>query len=93
MSLRLALGIIIFAAGVAMMPFGWWLARIYYYGGLLLVAVGGALAFSAYRYRKDDGEGWSPKNDPPIPVVGDARGFKGREVFNQSDGDGSDGTD
>ena len=91
MKFRMLLGALIFAAGVATMPFGWWLHKIYYYSGLLLACVGGALAFSAYRNRKPDSDGWAPENDPIVPVVGDARGFKGRDVFDHSHGEGDSG--
>jgi hypothetical protein len=93
MNIRLVLGLVVFVVGIAMMPFGWWLARIYYYGGLLLAVAGAALAFSTYRRRKHEDDGWSPPNDPSVPVVGEARGFKGRATFEHSQGDSSDATD
>ena len=95
MNWRITLGVALFVIGVAMLPFGWWLSRIYYYAGLLLGAAGATLAFSAYRGRKIQDDGWSPPNDPIVPVVGEARGFKGRDAFDghHSGSDGSDATD
>jgi hypothetical protein len=62
------------------------------YGGLLLAVAGAEMAVSAYRKRKLDFE---PTGDPTAPVIGDeARGFKGRDLFEQSplneSGDASD---
>lgn len=76
-----------------MVPFGWWMDRIYFYAGILLAAVGGAIALSAYRVRRI--ENWeSSNNDPEIPVMGEARGFKGREIFETSrDHEAGDTTD
>jgi hypothetical protein len=95
MNWRLALGLAMFLVGMATMPFGWWLSRIYYYAGLLLSTVGAALCFSAYRNRKIEDAGWAPPNDPVVPVVGEARGFKGRDVFDGPHGgnESNDATD
>ena len=92
MKWRLVLGLTLFVTGVAMLPFGWWLSRIYYYAGLLLATTGAVLCFTAYRNWKIEDDGWSPPNDPIVPVVGDARGFKGRDVFDRSH-EGSESSD
>ena len=85
MKIRVAIGVALFAVGVAMMPFGWWLARIYYYIGLGLALVGALFAFTAAaRKRQTDSEGWVPTNDPIVPATGEARGFKGRDMFGES---------
>jgi hypothetical protein len=84
MKLKMVVGVGIFAVGVAMAPFGWWVARIYYYGGLLLALVGALLAFSAHRMRPRDSDTWAPGDDSIVPPAGEARGFKGRDIFGES---------
>ena len=90
MNWKMALGILFSIVGVSMLPFGWWATRIFRYVGLL-GAVGAALAFSANRGGKVTDEG-SSLQDPEIPLTAEARGFKGREVFerDQTVNEGSD---
>jgi hypothetical protein len=66
-----------------MMPFGWWLARIYYYAGLGLALAGALLAFSAHRKSGKDSGVWLPPNDSIVPAASEARGFKGRDIFGE----------
>jgi hypothetical protein len=83
MKIRTTVGLVLIVVGVVTMPFGNWVAHIYYYAGLALVLVGVALASSAL-YKKDH-DGVVPSNDSGIPVKGEASGFRGAGAFRNSD--------
>jgi len=80
MNLREGLGLVLLLAGVALLPFAWWLSRGWLVVTLALVCVGGPLFFTARRARRmaqaDDRSG-------PL-VLGEAKGFAGHRAFDES---------
>ena len=80
MNLRESLGLVLLLAGVALLPFAWWLSRGWFFVTLVLIGVGGPLFFTARRARRmaqtDDHSG-------PL-VLGEAKGFAGHRAFDES---------
>ena len=92
MRARDAIGGLIVVAGAVVVPFGHWIAPIFYLVGIGLLLLGCLLVFSGRRGRKHDSE-YSDPSDPGFPVVGEAKGFHGA-AFHESDGtDTHDTTD
>lgn len=91
MNLKIAFGIALFILGTAMIPFGWWVARIYGYVGGFISGLGAVIALMASSDLKRDNDVIC--NEPEFPLSGGLRGFKGREILDRHDIDSSDSAD
>jgi hypothetical protein len=84
-NLRIILGLVIAAIGIALLPFGHWVGGIWFFIGMALFVVGAALATPAKgRTRVSDCSTSSGLGDH-VPPAGEAAGFSGAQIFGGHD--------
>ncbi len=89
MSPRELIGALIAGIGAIIIPFGYWVAQVFYPIGVGFLLLGCFLVFAGRRARKRGSPGYSDPNDPSFPAVGEARGFHGA-AFRESGSPGDD---